>query len=363
MTENVQALLDTGVIEERGEGASLSRGGRRPILLSLNSSYAYMVAIDLSFEKPIFILANIGGIILHKFALDFSNDITYERRFDVIKNAITRLLKSHNLMISDIGVICISSPGIYSPSTKLYIASKHFNNWHIDKLHEDLENDLNIKVIISNDVNSAALGEITHGIAQNEKNVLYIGCGVTLGAGIIIEGHLCKGFLCSAGAIANFRLNCTECDDGFENTLENRINIISLLNKFDDSCPQSTKDYFENLNRNVTSCTFDDVVNLYNANDDFTINCLKEFSDILANAIINIMCVLNSKMIIIGGNYCAFASLMVPIISKRIEQVYYYPIDVVGAELGEYSGVYGLFYVARDYIFEKICTAKKENSF
>ena len=138
VTENISYLLKTNIIKEVGKGISMPLGGKKPILLSFNNDYAKIIAIDLSFAEPIFVLANIGGDILYETTINISKNLKYNQRLKLIINSVEKILLKNNLQIDDIEVISISSPGIYSPQNKLFIANKQFEEWHIDKLHEDL---------------------------------------------------------------------------------------------------------------------------------------------------------------------------------------------------------------------------------
>ena len=94
MTENIAALLSTGIIEEVGVGPSHSTGGRKPILLKFNRNYAYIVAIDLNYTDPIFVLANLGGDIINRFAIHVTPSSSYETRLTLVKNAVSALIAS-----------------------------------------------------------------------------------------------------------------------------------------------------------------------------------------------------------------------------------------------------------------------------
>ena len=103
MTENIAALLNIGA------GRAMPTGGRKPILLKFNKNYKYIVAIDLNYEEPIFVLANLGGERINHFTINITPATSFATRLELVKNAIATLTASGNLSNTDLAVIAISS--------------------------------------------------------------------------------------------------------------------------------------------------------------------------------------------------------------------------------------------------------------
>lgn len=69
---------------------------------------------------------------------------------------------------------------------------------------------LGIPVVLTNDANAAALGEMTYGVAKGMKNFIMITLGTGVGSGIVINGQLvygCDGF---AGELGHVTVDYTE---------------------------------------------------------------------------------------------------------------------------------------------------------
>ena len=236
MTENIAALLNTGIIQEIGAGSAKPTGGRKPILLQFNRDYAHIIAVDLNYADPIFVLANLGGDIINRFTIGVTAAASYETRLELVRNAIATLMASINLQNAEHTIIAISSPGIYHPASGEFRINQQFANWNIPVLSKRLEELFHTKVLIVNDVNAATVGELRYGIGKGAKNLLYISCGLGLGAGVIINGSLYEGSWNGAGEIANFAVSGPE---GYCR-LEQQVNIDSLLNRL-QSIPAQTR--------------------------------------------------------------------------------------------------------------------------
>lgn len=347
INENLSSLLELGIVKEIGVEQKNSVG-RRPILLQFNKEYQYIVAIDMGNEDTIFSLANLAGEILNKFTIQVNHSSSYPVRLELVKNAINVLLSSQNLTPDNIAVIALSAPGIVHPDDSVYQANEQFRNWRITELSQQIKKSFSTDVLIMNDVNAAALGEFHYGAGRFSDSLLHINCGLGIGAGIIINGTLHEGVRNSAGEIANF---ITEVSSPHPITLENQINIETLMNRIHLRAPSET---LAALGQGK-SFTFRDVVCLWQEGDFFIDRCIVDIADHLAIAISNTISLLNVDLVILGGEYASFSSRMLPIINQIVEKVAFCPIPVVCTELNYDASVYGLLTVARNKIFEQIC--------
>lgn len=348
ITENLSSLLDLGIVKEIGIGQSQTIGGRRPILLQFNKEYKYIIAIDLEYEDAIFSLANLAGETQNKFTIQVNSASPYKVRFELVKNAISVLLSSRNLKPTDIAIIAFSSPGILNLYDGTYQANEQFRNWRMDKLSKKLMECYETEVMIVNDVNAAAIGELSHGAGEGLDNLLYISCGLGLGAGIVLNGTLYAGGGNSAGEIANFISDAPS--GGFEK-LEERVKIESFIRRIHEEAPKCT------LKKLSTSkdFTFKDVVALWKVGDDFIDSCLDDIAKDLGVAISNMNSLLNVDLIILGGEYRVFSSRMLPVINRIVEDTTFSPVSVVQSHLSYDASIFGLLTLARNKVFSQVC--------
>ncbi len=73
--------------------------------------------------------------------------------------------------------------------------------WSDYPLRKELETELAIPVRVDSDRNVAILGETWMGQAQGMRNVVFFHVGTGIGAGILINGQLCRGHTEVAGAV------------------------------------------------------------------------------------------------------------------------------------------------------------------
>ena len=348
IAENLSLLLDLGIVKEIGTGKSQVNGGRRPILLQLNKDYKYLVAIVLEDEDVVFCLANLAGEIQNKFTIQTSSSSPYSVRLGLVENAISVLLSSRNLQPHDVAIIAISSPGVAHLHEDDYQANEQFRNWQMIELMREIETSFATHVMIANDVNAAAIGELHFGAGRTSNSLLFISCGLGIGAGIILNSSLHEGESKSAGEIANF---ITDADIDYPINLEKRINIEALLMRILHEAPESTLIALGHPN----PFTFHDVVDLWREGDDFINDCVDDIARNLGIAISNIISLLNVDLIILGGQYHAFSKQALPLINQIVQNTAFSPVPVVSTQLKGDASIYGLLTLARNKVFQEIC--------
>jgi predicted NBD/HSP70 family sugar kinase len=348
INENLTSLLDLGIVKEVGTGKSKASGGRKPILMQFNKEYKYIIAVDLRYEDTIFSLANIAGEIQNKFNIQISSTTPYSVRAELVKNAISILMSSHNLQIDDIAIIAISAPGIIHPRDAIYQANEQFKNWQMGDLSKELEDCFSTDVLILNDVNAAAIGESNHGAGRESQSMLYISCGLGIGAGIILNGKLHEGERSSAGEIGNFIVDASS--DSPIN-LEKQVKVSSLINRIKQEAPRETLSALGY----PKEFTFKEVVRLWEEGDDFIDECVKDIARSIGVAISNIISLLDVNLIILGGEYIVFSRTTIPIINQIVEATAFRPVPVVQSDLKYNGSIYGLLTIAKDKIFNQIC--------
>lgn len=365
MTENITALLTMGIIQEFGAGVSMSSGGRKPILLKFNSNYQYIVAVELNFEDPIFVLSNLSGEILEKLTVSISPNALYESRKEAVQDGISRLLLSRNLKNSDLAIIAISCPGVYHSENRTFFATSGFANWNMGDLSQKIEGLFETSVLVVNDVNAAAVGEFTYGAGKKSKDLVYISGGLGLGAGIILNGAIYEGSTRCSGEIANEITIDNSMIDARKYTFNNlggAVNIHALSDRIRRDAPKETMAKFTALGKSMDTFGFKDIVKVWSDGDSFLHQCVEDIGLIIGGTISNIACLLNCDLIILGGEYTSFNSQILPIINKIVKENAFAPVDVIPATLEKNSGIYGLFSLSRDVLFNELCNSGHEES-
>ena len=110
------------------------------------------------------------------------------------------------------GIDKIKAMGIGAPNGNYYkgtIENAANLEWEgIVPIGKKFEEALGIPVVVTNDANAAAVGEMTYGAARGMKNFIMITLGTGVGSGIVVNGQLvlgCDGFAGELGHVKMVR--------------------------------------------------------------------------------------------------------------------------------------------------------------
>lgn len=185
----INELLNEKYVLEIGEGESLQKGGRKPIILSLNNKKHYVLGIDVGTKNIVAGIGNLKGEILYKVGIPTIRNKQPENISLQIKNIIDDLLESQDYKRNDILSVAISIGGIIDSTNGIISFSPDFNWKNVD-LKSKLEESLNMPVVINNCTRMMALAEQWYANAKRYDSFLYINIGHGIGSAIVINGKI-----------------------------------------------------------------------------------------------------------------------------------------------------------------------------
>ena len=203
---------------------------------------------------------------------------------------------------------------------------------------------LGIPIGIDTDVNAACLGEATYGNCKGLENVVYVTIGTGIGIGVITEGKLLHGMMHPEGGHI---IITKKPDDDFEST-----------------CPYH-KDCWEGLANGPSVKKRCGKEGNELKTDDKVWDLLAEY---IAQALVNIILILQPQRIILGGGVMHQEQLF-PLIREKIKtKINTYVITkelenmdeyIVPCSLNDKQGILGSFKLGLDKYNEEL--SKKNN--
>jgi len=316
----VKDLIERDIVQEIGKGDS--SGGKKPILLKINSKAAYMIAVDLGGENGIRVaLMDLSyHIIKEKFGpkIESLNGKKFKNTLSVI---LTDFIRETNIPKGKILGICIGVPGIIDYKFKKVTVAPCLN-WEISL--EDLNlREIGISITIENDVNLMALGEKTKGIAQKIKNFVFVGERAGIGAGIIINRKLYKGANNAAGEVGYLLINpeYTPKSTKDNGCLEKLASYKVIVDKAREKTGENIRVI--------------DVFKMAAEGDSIALGIIKEVLKFLAYGIGNISCVLDPELVIIGGGISILPPKFLEEMKKNIRGIIPFVPKMEFSKLGE----------------------------
>lgn len=195
ISEIVESLLEEGLIEEVGAGAST--GGRCPKLLALRASGAAAVGIDITPTHTTVAACDLAGMVLEREVFETHHD--FEQTIGRAVSAATRLIGKSAGKIEGVGV---SLPGLVDPSTGRLVYVPYFQ-WRDLDVGRRIGVATGLKVAVDNDANAAALAELWFGRAEvsEARDFIMVFIAEGVGTGIIFDRQIYRG---EGGAAGEF---------------------------------------------------------------------------------------------------------------------------------------------------------------
>lgn len=182
----VEELKTIGLIEEiDGE----SSGGRPPQMLSLRTTHAIAVGVDLGKKRTIVATSDLAGRILEKE--EFPTDTDFEKTIARIIKTVKYFINKNGGSIEGIG---ISVPAVVDPRTG-EVSLVPLLNWQKPKFAERIETATGLPVKIDNDANAAALAELWFGRPEisTGRDFILVLIKNGIGTGIVFDGQIYRG--------------------------------------------------------------------------------------------------------------------------------------------------------------------------
>lgn len=199
----VSALMadmeSVGLVRVAEESARSGSIGRPAALYELVPSARHSVVADVGATRMLVGLADLMGNLVSEVELETGPDAA---------SALERLVDAASTMLSDAGApchaVCVGVPGIYRPELDQVEQALNLPGFDGLTVSEYLTEHFNTRVFVENDVNLAALGELTclsDDDAGEDFAAVFAGTGI--GLGLVVGGELYRGGTGSAGELGS----------------------------------------------------------------------------------------------------------------------------------------------------------------
>lgn len=346
ISDNLQHLLELGIVDEIGESCSGPSGGRKSILLQFNPMHKYIISVNLNFSNPVFVLGNLDGEILNAFDISIAQNTPIQSCMELVNSSIHVLLQSLGANADKVYCIAAAAPGVYNEEGTLISWNPNCGGpawWEIN-LKQELLSAFGLPVIVYNDVKAATLGEWVKGAGNNEPNLLYLSAGLGIGAGIILNG----------APLLGERFNAGEIFDYIDSS-----NAYCGLNLEDTTCIEHLKEQCLRIPHSPFSShsgvSLDAIIRAYEDGHPDVTTIIDGITKRLAVISYNYMTFISASHVVFGGEYAPFGHCFAKHLSQLFASKSRPVPNIKTSELGKYSGIQGMIYLAREQYFQEIC--------
>jgi glucokinase len=214
-----------------------------------------------------------------------------------------------------------------------------------------LETALSRPVLLENDANAAALGEMWRGAARACQTIICLTLGTGVGGGIILDGKLWRGADGTAGEIGHTTVEPfggVKCKCGNTGCLEVYASATAIVRM---TCEALAQHSSSRLHSTATAkLTSEKVFSVASAGDELALQVFQRMGAYLGIAMANLVNIFNPEMIVIGGGVSAawdlFAQPAREEVMKRAFPVPAQRCKIVRAECGDDAGLIGAAWLA-----------------
>ena len=245
---------------------------------------------------------DLGGTHLRTAAVDDKGNI-YDRTKsstpdtsnpDEIVKAIVNAAGASEREVS-IASTCVAVPGTVNVETGTVLTIPNVRSLKGFNLAAALQSELQHPVIIENDANAAAMGELWKGAARDARTMICITLGTGVGGGIILDGELWRGVDGSAGEIGHTTIEPhggVICGCGSEGCLEVYASATALVRMVKET---------NSALRDLEDLTADKIYRAATDGDPVAVKVFRQMGEYLGIGLAILVNILNPEMIVIGG--------------------------------------------------------------
>lgn len=284
-----------------------------------------------------------------KFPTPHSNKA--EDIVDAIIAAVARCEAGAANLGARIEAVSVVVPGSVQAETRAVVNAPNVPAIVDFRLAEALETKLQRTVLIENDANAAALGEMWQGAARGCRTIVCLTLGTGVGSGIVLDGNLWRGADGTAGEIGHTsvqpfgHVRCKCRNIGCLEVYASATAIVRMTREALSNHPASQLNSVADAD-----LTARQVAEAAARGDELALEIFRKMGTYLGIAAANIVNTLNPEMIVIGGGVSAAFDLFAPQaceeIARRAFPVPAARCQIVKAECADDAGLLGATWLA-----------------
>lgn len=247
--------------------------------------------------------------------------------------AVRRLVERAGRDAGSLRAVGLAAPGQVDAEQGRVIAAGNLAGWHDVPLRDIAAHELGVPAFVDNDANAGALGERWRGAARQMHNFVFLALGTGVGAGVVINGRIHRGFHHAAGEVGNFIMGRR-----YLGRRRHGHGNLELL---------AGGPAIRAGTRGVVGEPLKVADAFRRAEDDRRLERLAdEVADYLAIAVINIAALLDPEAIIFGGGAAAAGEPLIDRVRARVDRELQARPALIRSPLGEDAQLHGAVFGA-----------------
>ena len=305
----------------------------------------YAFGIDLGGTTAKIGLFTTSGALLEKWEVATDTSNAGEHILENLAAAVLGKMKEQSIQPEQVEGVGIGVPGPVLDSSIVPIVCSNLGGWGERNVSAQLSGLLDgLKVLVGNDANVAALGEIWMGAAKGAKNAVMVTLGTGVGGGVVVNGKVIDGVHGAGGEIGHITVNRHEtavCGCGKRGCLEqysSATGVVRCMKKLLDENPDTP------CVLRGTEFAAKDVFDAARNGDALAAREVDEMSDTLGMALANIASTVDPEAFLVGGGVARAGDVLFAPLNKHFQEYAFKSCretPIKQASLGNDAGIYG----------------------
>ena len=292
-----------------------------------------------------------SGTIYDRFKMETPASEDANDILNAIEFALGRCDSGASQRGAHVSALSVVVPGSVHRETGLIVNAPNVPAIVNTNLGESLKRRTNLPVLIENDANAAAVGEMWKGAARDCQTIICLTLGTGVGSGVILNGELWRGIDGTGGEIGHTSIDPfggVECKCGSVGCLEVLASATAIVRIAREGLASHPDSKLNAIPRADLSAK--EIGGAAAQGDQFAREIFDRVGAYLGIAAANIVNTFNPEMIVIGGGVSAAFDLFAPRarqeMLKRAFPVPAQRCQIVKAECGDNAGLLGAAWLA-----------------
>ena len=338
----VADMESAGLVRVSDESPSSGSIGRPAALYELVPTARHSVVADIGATKILVGLSDLFGNLVAEQELTTGPDA---------RAALENLTEAASEMLRDINggchAVCVGVPGIYRPDRDRVEQALNLPGFDSVALRAYLAERFDARIHVENDVNLAALGELTRmGDDQDDGDFAAISVGTGIGLGMVVGGDLYRGGTGSAGELGSLLLSPSQ-PGATPVTLEDVASAPSIRKRFGRAIEDGYRSGLD------ASADVPEIFAAAASGDAAAAAVLDEVAAAMALAVSHLCLIADPTRIVFGGGVGA-NPVFVDAVRSHLARLVAAPPELAASTLGRQAALVGAVSMSLRFIHESL---------
>jgi len=339
----VSGLLDEGLIQEIGVGPS--SGGRRPVLLELVPQAYCAIGLEVGARTLRAVVTDLHATVTQRINVPSEMERGPEALLEQVRHVLDEILAQHIASFGGVLGIGLALPAPVLNSASMSFSPPSYPGWGQLQLGELMADGYGIPVLVDNDANAAALGELLYGAGRGVRNMFYVLVDRGIGGAAIVDGQLYRGSDGGAGELGHMFIDPESpmCGCGRYGCLQAIVGRASIAQRAQRALKLAG--FAELDGQPVADIGTDAVITAAQNGVEHMRTVLTESGNYLGIGIANVVNLLNPELVVLGGSTMRAGDLVlqpvIEVVQRRAFTNMAAKLPIVVGHLGEDASAVG----------------------